>query len=349
MHRKLRVRVPSSSSWAYAAPPLRASCICRLLKLRRLHRMRAEQREVTRTATRGRRIGPDLGLMLRMFLSMALLGVVYAIFLAVLANAGLGFLPLVVIAIGLLLVQYFFSDRLVLASMRAHVVTAHQAPKLYAMVERVAQLANVPMPKVAISPTMAPNAFATGRSPQHAVVCVTQGILDRLDPNELEAVLAHEISHVRNRDMMVITFVSFFAMAASLIAQNGFWFLGGGFGYGGGRRRGGNNLALVWLVSIAVWVISFFLIRAVSRYREYAADRGSGILTGQPALLMSALTKISDTTKRIPTRDLRQSEALSAFMIFPAVSSNSVMELLSTHPSLEHRLERLRTLERELR
>lgn len=283
-----------------------------------------------------------------MVLSMALLGVVYAIFLAILANAGFGFQFLVIIAVGLLLAQYYFSDRLVLASMRARIVTERQAPDLYAMVARVAQLANVPMPKVAISPTMSPNAFATGRSPSHAVVCVTQGIRDRLDPNELEAVLAHEISHVRNRDMMIITFVSFFATAASLIVQNGFWFLGGGFG-GGGRRRGGNNLALVWLISIAVWVVSFFLIRAVSRYREYAADRGSGILTGQPALLMSALTKIADTAKRIPNRDLRQTEALSAFMIFPAVSSNSMMELLSTHPSLEHRLEKLRALERELR
>lgn len=286
-----------------------------------------------------------------MFLSLALLGVVYAIFLAILSSAGFGFQLLVVIAVGLLVVQYYFSDKLVLASMRARVVTERQAPDLYAMVARVAQLANVPMPKVAISPTMSPNAFATGRSPRHAVVCVTQGILDRLDPDELEAVLAHEITHVRNRDMMIITFVSFFATAASLIVQNGFWFLGGGLGGfgGGGRRRGGNNLALVWLISIAVWVVSFFLIRAVSRYREYAADRGSGILTGQPALLMSALTKIADTAKRIPNRDLRQAEALSAFMIVPAVSSNSVMELLSTHPSLEHRIEKLRALERELR
>lgn len=286
-----------------------------------------------------------------MFLSLALLGVVYAIFLAILSSAGFGFQLLVVIAVGLLVVQYHFSDKLVLASMRARVVTERQAPDLYAMVARVAQLANVPMPKVAISPTMSPNAFATGRSPRHAVVCVTQGILDRLDPDELEAVLAHEITHVRNRDMMIITFVSFFATAASLIVQNGFWFLGGGLGGfgGGGRRRGGNNLALVWLISIAVWVVSFFLIRAVSRYREYAADRGSGILTGQPALLMSALTKIADTAKRIPNRDLRQAEALSAFMIVPAVSSNSVMELLSTHPSLEHRIEKLRALERELR
>lgn len=278
---------------------------------------------------------------------MVLLGVVYAIFLAILSDAGVGFQLLVVIAVGLLVAQYFYSDRLVLASMHAQLVTERQAPKLYAMVGRVAQLANVPMPKVAVSPTMSPNAFATGRSPAHAVVCVTQGILDALEPNELEAVLAHEITHVRNRDMMIITFVSFFATAASLIMQNGFWFLGGGLG--GGRRRGGNNIAVVWMVSIAVWIVSFFLIRAVSRYREFAADRGSGILTGQPALLMSALTKIADTSRRIPNRDLRQTEALAAFMIVPAAASSPMMELFSTHPSLEHRLERLRALERELR
>jgi heat shock protein HtpX len=286
-----------------------------------------------------------------MVLSLALLGVVYALFLWVLWNVGVSFLGLVVIAGGLLLLQYYASDSLVLMSMGARVVDERQAPELHAMVARVAALADVPKPRVAVSPIGLPNAFATGRSPRHSVVCVTRGILDRLTDAELEAVLAHEITHVKNRDVMVITFVSFFATAASMIFQNGFWFLGGGFGggFGGDRRRGNDNFALVWLVSLLVWVVSFFLIRAISRYREYAADRGSGILTGRPSDLMSALVKISDVARRIPDRDLRQVEALSAFFIVPAISRASIQELFSTHPSLEHRLARLRALESQLR
>lgn len=299
---------------------------------------------------RAGRLRADTGLILRMVLALALLGVVYAIFLWVLARVGVPFFTLVVIAAGLLFVQYFYSDRLVLRAMGARIVNERQAPDLHAMVTRVAALADIPKPQVAVSPSGMANAFATGRSPRHAVVCVTRGIMDRLNEDELEAVLAHEVTHVKNRDMMVITFVSFFATAASMIFQNGFWLLGGfGGGFGGDRRRGGNNVALVWLVSLAVWVVSFFLIRAVSRYREYAADRGSGILTGRPADLMSALMKISDSSKRIPDRDLRQVESLSAFFIMPAVSRDSLQELLSTHPSLNHRLDRLRALESQLR
>ncbi len=303
-------------------------------------------------AVRAGRLRPDTGLIVRMLASLALLGVVYALFLWILWSVGASFLTIVVIGGGLLLLQYYMSDRIVLAAMGARVVTERQAPELHAMVARVAQLADVPKPQVAISPAGIPNAFATGRSPSHAVVCVTRGIMDRLDSSELEAVLAHEITHVKNRDMMVITFVSFFATAAAMIFQNGFWFMGGfggGFGGGRGRGRGSDNFLLVWLASLAVWVISFFLIRAISRYREYAADRGSAILTGRPSELMSALVKISDTNRRIPDRDLRQVEAFSAFFIVPALSRSSIQELLSTHPSLDHRLARLRDLESQLR
>jgi heat shock protein HtpX len=294
-----------------------------------------------------RRLKPDTALIVRMVLAMALLGVVYAIFLAVLAQAGVGFEGLAVIAIGMALMQFYLSDKLVLLAMRARVVSPQEAPRLHAMVQRLAALADLPTPKVAISDMALPNAFATGRSPRHAVVAVTRGLLGRLDEEELEAVLAHELTHVKNRDMAVITFISFFSTAASLIVQNAFWIFGFG-GFGGGRRRDDNAL-LAYLVSALVWIISFFLIRAVSRYREYAADRGSAILTGQPAQLMSALVKISDTAVRIPTQDLRQVEALSAFMLVPAFSANSIQELLSTHPSLEHRLARLRALEAHLR
>jgi heat shock protein HtpX len=308
--------------------------------------------EVTATGVRAGRLRADTGLIVRMILALALLGVVYAIFLWILATVGVPALTLVVIAVGLLAVQYYASDRLVLMAMGARIVSEREAPDLHAMVSRVAVLADIPKPKVAVSASAVPNAFATGRNPSHAVVCVTRGILDRLTDAELEAVLAHEVTHVKNRDMMVITFISFFATAASMIFQNGFWLMGGfggGFGGGGRRRNGGDNMVLVWLVSLAVWVVSFFLIRAVSRYREYAADRGSGILTGRPSDLMSALVKISDTNRRIPDRDLRQVEALSAFFIVPALSRDSLQELLSTHPSLEHRLSRLRTLEDQLR
>jgi heat shock protein HtpX len=298
-----------------------------------------------------RRLRPDGALIVRMVLAMVLLGVVYAIFLAVLARVGVGLSGLVVIAIGMALVQFFFSDKLVLMSMRARVVSPSQAPELHAIVGRLAASAQLPMPRVAVSDMPVPNAFATGRGPRHAVVCVTQGLLGRLNSEELEAVLAHEITHVKNRDMAVITFISFFSTAAALIVQNAFWIFGfGGFGggFGGGRRRN-DDIVLAYLVSVLVWVVSFFLIRAVSRYREYAADRGSAILTGQPSQLMSALVKISDTAVRIPTKDLRQMESLSAFMIVPALTQDSIQELLSTHPSIEHRLARLRAIEAQMR
>ncbi len=276
---------------------------------------------------------------------MFLLAAVYLFFLAVLWQAGVGYSGLIIFVAIMLGVQYYFSDRMVLWSMGAREVSPREAPELHTLVERLAALADLPKPRVAVVPTSMPNAFATGRNPKNAVVAVTRGIMERLTPPELEAVLAHEMSHIRNRDMTVLTLASFFATVASFIMQNFFYF--GAFG--GRDREGSNNTMIVYLASMVVWVISFFLIRALSRYREFAADRGAAILTGSPGQLASALVKISGSMARIPQRDLRQAEAFNAFFIIPAAAGgNSLMELLSTHPSLQRRLDYLRRLEREM-
>ncbi len=292
-----------------------------------------------------RRLRPDFGLNLRMLFSLLLLGALYTLFVWVLLQAGVGFLGVVVFAGGLLLVQYYFSDQLILATMGARILRPGEDPELEQMVARLAQLADIPAPKIALVRTDMPNAFATGRSPRHAVVAVTTGLVQRLTPGEIEAVLAHEITHVHNRDMALITMASFFATIASFIVQMAFWFMPiGGFG---GNRRDGGNAALVYLASFIVWIISFFLIRAFSRYREYAADRGSAILTGQPAQLMSALVKLNQFS-RIPRKDLRHAETLQALFIMPAATRSVLYELFQTHPTLEHRLDHLRRLEQEI-
>lgn len=292
-------------------------------------------------------LGRDTGLSLRMGISLFLLAALYLAFMWVLLQAGVGFLPMIFFSGGLLLVQYYLSDQMVLWSTGAKLVTDSQEPQLHAMIAKLAALADVPKPKVAVMSSPMLNAFATGRSPRHAVVAVTSSLQNRLTEEELEAVLAHEMTHIRNRDMTIITMASFFASIASFIVQWSFFGFGfGGFGGGyGGDRRSRDNAMLVYLASLLVWLISFILIRAVSRYREYAADRGSAILTGAPSHLMSALLKISGSMSRIPNRDLRQSEAVSALYIFPAVSKGSLMELFATHPSLEHRLAQLRRIE----
>ncbi|EQD28389.1 heat shock protein HtpX, partial [mine drainage metagenome] len=248
-------------------------------------------------------------------------------------HAGLGFFTVAVVAGGLLLVQYFFSDQLILATMGAKILGKGDLPDLQTTVARLAALADVPVPRVAYVQTDMPNAFATGRSPQHAVVAVTSGLLARLSPEEVEAVLAHEITHVRNRDMAMMTMASFFATVAAYIVQMAFWFMPMG-----GDREDESRVMLVYLASLIVWIISFFLIRAFSRYREYAADRGSAILTQAPSHLMSALVKLHQNS-RIPRRDLRHAEQLNALFIMPAVGRNSMYELFQTHPTLEHRLE----------
>ena len=296
---------------------------------------------------RRRAYGRDTELSIRMFAVMFLLAAVYLFFLTVLWAAGVGVIFIAVIAGVMLLVQYYFSDKMVLMAMRAKVVQPHEAPELHAMVERLCVMADLPKPRVAIADLPIPNAFATGRNPKHAVVCATTGLLDRLTPEEVEAVMGHELTHIKNRDVMVITIASFFAMIASFIVQSFFW-MGLYGGYGRRDRDSGSGLMLVYLVSLLVYVVSYLLIRTLSRYRELAADRGGAILTGAPANLASALVKISGTMARIPQKDLRQSEALSAFFIIPALKGGSLAGLFATHPSLEVRLERLQRLQREM-
>ncbi len=293
-----------------------------------------------------RRFPVDYGLTARMFLTMFLLAALYLFFGVVLWRAGIGFTTLIFIVGIMLVAQYFFSDRLVLLSTGAREVSPKEAPELHTLVERLATLADIPKPRVAIVPTSIPNAFATGRGPAHAVVAVTTGLMQRLEKPEIEAVLAHELSHIKNRDVAVMTIASFFATVASFIVQHFFFWGFGGFGRDRDDRGGA---ALVYLVSLLVWLISFFLIRALSRYREFAADRGAAFITGTPGLLSSALIKISNAIERIPTRDLRQTEAANAFFIIPALRREALTELFATHPSLERRLAYLRELERQMR
>jgi heat shock protein HtpX len=307
------------------------------------------------------KLGADAGLTVRMFLALFLLAVVYLAFIGVLLLLHTGVALIVVVVAVLLIAQYFYSDKLVLRSLHAHLVTAQQQPELFDIIGRLCQITGTPMPQVAVIPSQVPNALATGRNPKHAVMAVTTGILNQLEPKELEAVLAHELSHVIHKDVKVMAMASFFATVAALLVQSGMWFgmfggfgMMGGGGYGGRGRGGGSSegqgMIIIILVAAVVWAISFVLIRALSRYREYAADRGSAIITRDPAQLASALQKISGTMTRIPTRDLRQVQSANALMIFPAVhmGKGSLAEMFSTHPSLEHRLAKLRELESQL-
>jgi heat shock protein HtpX len=295
-----------------------------------------------------RKLPGDFGLTSRMFLTMFLLAVVYLLFMGVLFRVGFGFwvIPIALVLLGL---QYYYSDKLILLSIGAREVSEQEAPQLHQIVARLAQMTGIPKPKVAIIDTQVPNALATGRNPKHALVAATTGIMQQLDEPELEAVIAHELSHVIHRDMRVMAMASFFATVASFIVQSGMW--GGFYGGGYGRRDSrdsGNAFIVIFLVSAAVWAISFVLIRTLSRYREYAADRGSAIITRQPSNLASALMKISGTIQRIPDRDLRQVEAANSLMLASVAHEGSISEIFSTHPSLEHRLARLREMEAEL-
>jgi heat shock protein HtpX len=293
-----------------------------------------------------KRIGTDWGLNVRMALTLFLLACVYLAFMGALYYFGVPAGFIIVIALVLAVAQYYWSDKLILLSLGAQEVSEQQAPQLHDMVGRLAAMTGIPKPKVAIIDSQVPNAMATGRNPNHALVAVTSGILGMLSPEEMEAVLAHEMSHVIHRDMRVMAMASFFATVASFIVQSGMW---GGF-YGGRRdnRDSGNSFIFIFLVSIVVWAISFILIRTLSRYREYSADRGSAIITGQPSQLASALVKISGRMQRIPDQDLRQVEAGNTLMIFPAISRGSISEIFSTHPSLEHRLAKLQEMEASL-
>jgi len=249
--------------------------------------------------------------------------------------------------------QYYTSDKLALAAAGAKVVSREEAPQLHDMVERLCAMADLPKPKVAIMDTPVPNAFATGRSPKHAAVCVTTGLWHRLEPKEIEGVLAHELSHIANRDVLIMTVASFFAMLAALLTRFGLYanLFGGGFG-GGGNNRNNNNGPPIWLivmvVSILVYAISYILIRTISRYREYAADRGSALITGAPEYLMSALQKISSQMTLIPNRDLRAVEGMSALFIISPKIKSAFGELFMDHPPIEKRLAALSEIAREM-
>jgi heat shock protein HtpX len=282
-----------------------------------------------------------------MTLTLFLLGLVYAVLIGALLAAGVGAIVVGVIAGGLLLLQLFTSDKLALHAMGAREVSPEEAPQLHAMIDRLCVQADLPKPRVAIAETTMPNAFALGRSPKSATVCATTGIMQLLSPAELEGVLAHELTHVQNRDVIVMTIASFFATIAAYIVQFGFFF-GGGFGGGDGDGDDSAGFLALILISVAVYAVSFFLLQALSRYREFAADRGSGVITGRPSALASALMKISGTMDRIPQQDMRAPAELKAFYIFPPKAGRSIAALFSTHPPLEKRIAALQRLEAQL-
>jgi heat shock protein HtpX len=298
--------------------------------------------------------GRDAGLTIRMIFTSGLLGLLYVGFALVLFYAlNIGLAPMLVIIVGIAAVQYWTSDKVALAASGAKIVTPDEAPELHATVERLCAMANLPKPRVAIIPSNVPNAFATGRSPKHAAVAVTQGLLQRLEPQEVEAVLAHELSHVANRDVLIMTLASFFAMLAALITRFGFYFgMFGGFGGGNRNNNNGGNQVPIWLivfvVSIVTYAISYILIRTISRYREYAADRGSALITGAPENLMSALQKIASGITQIPQQDLREVAGMNAFFIVPTNWRQQVGELFMDHPPMEKRLAALAQIAREM-
>ena len=295
------------------------------------------------------KIESDRGLNWRMFITGLALVLLYGIIITVLLRLGVSTLLVVVIALGALVAQYYFSDKIAMFSMHAHEVTPAQEPHLHEIVDRLCLLANMPKPRVGVAELDIPNAFATGRNPSHAVICATRGLMRRLSDEELEAVLAHELSHVAHRDVAVMTIASGVGMLAGLISRIAMW---GAMFSGGGRSRDGENLVLLemitWLVSLVVYVIAYLLTMALSRYRELAADRSGAILIGKPSVLASALVHITGEIGRIPRTDLRQSEGMNAFFFAPALASGTAASLFSTHPSLEKRLDQLNKLERQL-
>jgi heat shock protein HtpX len=284
----------------------------------------------------------DLGLTWRIWMTMLLLLLVYLVFIAVLSALGISILAIGAITVVFALVQYFFSDRLVLMTTGAKLVEPDEYPDLHQMVEKLATEAGLPKPKVAIMPSPVPNAFATGRSPSHAVVAVTDSIMRILSREELEAVIAHELSHVKYRDVRTMTIASFVAMIAAMIMNNAIFL-------SWGDRREGNPWLIAWIVAIVVWIASTLLLSALSRYREFAADRGSALITRNPRALMSALQKISNRMEYVPAEKKRQVEGANAFFIIPAISGSTIMELFATHPPLEKRIAALEAVEQELR
>ncbi len=284
----------------------------------------------------------DTGLQFRMLLTLFLLGLLYVAFVGALFAAGASAIFILVIATGLALSQLFLSDKLGLAAMGAKEVSPEEAPGLHAMIDRLCIQADLPKPKIAVADTDVPNAFAMGRSPKSATVCATTGIMKTLSPAELEGVMAHELAHVKNRDVMIMTIASFFASVASMIMQFAFFF------GGGDDEDGALPFIVVLVASFLVYIISFFLMLALSRYREFAADRGAALVTGRPSALSSALMRISEKMQVVPTQDLREAERMNAFFIVPASVKTSIQTLFSTHPPMEQRIERLGQLEAQL-
>lgn len=295
------------------------------------------------------KIESDRGLNLRMFVTGLLLVLLYAIIITVLIRVGVSFGIVIVIAAALLFSQFYFSDKIAMFSMHAHEVTAAQEPKLHEIVDRLCLLANMEKPRVGVAEMDIPNAFATGRSPKHAVICATRGLMKRLSDEELEAVLAHELSHVAHRDVAVMTIASGVGMLAGLVSRMAMW---SAMLSGGGRNRNGQNIVLIemvtWVASLVIYVIAYMLTMALSRYRELAADRSGAILIGKPSVLASALVHITGDMGKIPRTDLRKAEGMNAFFFAPALSGGTAASLFSTHPSLEKRLDQLNKLERQL-
>src|SRR6201999_3382426 len=288
--------------------------------------------------------GKDPGLQARMTVTLFLLGAIYVVLIVVLLAVGASGVTVAIIAGGLAALNLFASDKLALAAMGGRVVTPQDAPQLHAIVDRLCVQADLPKPKVAVANTRMPNAFALGRSPKSATVCATTGIMELLSPAELEGVMAHELTHVANRDVMVMTLAGFFATIAAYIVQFGFLF----GGTSNSDDDDGPSVMVLILVSLVVYVVSFFLMQALSRYREFAAARGSALITGRPSALASALQKISSGMHRIPQQDLRTSQNLQAFFIFPTGTKEAISGLFATHPPMEKRIERLMRLESQL-
>ncbi|MET9414196.1 zinc metalloprotease HtpX [Streptomyces klenkii] len=298
-------------------------------------------------SSKSTRFAPDRGLTTRMVSTMFFIGLLYVVFVGVLLALLRGAWPLILLfAGGMFIAQFWFSDRIAAFSMGAREVTPEQAPELHGAVDRLCALADMPKPRVAIADSDVPNAFATGRNRKNALVCATTGLLRRLEPEELEGVLAHELSHVAHRDVAVMTIASFLGVLAGIITRVGLW--------GGLRRVGGRDsntavlVVLIPLISAVVYAISFLLTRLLSRYRELSADRAAALLTGRPSALAAALTKVTGEMARIPTRDLRQAEPFNAFYFAPAFSKESFSRLLSSHPTLEQRLEQLGRISAQL-
>jgi heat shock protein HtpX len=287
----------------------------------------------------------DWGLTARVWFTGLLLLLLYLVFMTILLSFGVSYWFIIILAIGMGLIQYFFSDKLVLWSTGARIIEEDEYPELHRMVEKLCAEASLPKPKIAIMPSPVPNAFATGRSPKHAVVACTDSIMRLLTQDELEAVIAHELSHVKNRDILTMTLASFIAMITSMIMQSFFY----SALFGGSNRENGGAGIIIWIVSIVVYAISTLLILALSRYREFAADRGSAQITRNPRALISALSKISGRIEVLPPDAKVKVESANAFFIIPALSGSSFMELLSTHPPLEKRISNLEKVEAELR